>query len=202
MVDVSQDELETNVVMDAMDGGAGAIGRPPDMANRAAVLTATSELLAEVGYADMTIDAVAKRAGLYRNLIYRTWSNKLLLVREALLGDIPNLATPDYGDLRSDLEEIIAQQTSVVCHPAYVRGIPGLMTAMMGDRALRSDTFNLFARPVVERFDQAIERADKRGEITDAPDGRMLLLTLGGLCLLYTSPSPRDATLSRMPSSA
>ena len=28
-------------------------------------------------------------------------------------------------------------------------------------------------------------------------------LVLGsGLCLLYTSPSPRDATLSRMPSSA
>ena len=27
-------------------------------------------------------------------------------------------------------------------------------------------------------------------------------LTLGNSCLLYTSPSPRDATLSRMPSSA
>ena len=29
-----------------------------------------------------------------------------------------------------------------------------------------------------------------------------LALFYGGLCLLYTSPSPRDATLSRMPSSA
>ena len=27
-------------------------------------------------------------------------------------------------------------------------------------------------------------------------------LTIFGVCLLYTSPSPRDATLSRMPSSA
>ena len=33
------------------------------------------------------------------------------------------------------------------------------------------------------------------GEIVSAED-------LGGACLLYTSPSPRDATLSRMPSSA
>ena len=32
----------------------------------------------------------------------------------------------------------------------------------------------------------------------DHPDGYVILLT----CLLYTSPSPRDATLSRMPSSA
>ena len=27
-------------------------------------------------------------------------------------------------------------------------------------------------------------------------------MTVGNICLLYTSPSPRDATLSRMPSSA
>ena len=30
----------------------------------------------------------------------------------------------------------------------------------------------------------------------------MTLATVDGICLLYTSPSPRDATLSRMPSSA
>ena len=30
----------------------------------------------------------------------------------------------------------------------------------------------------------------------------LLLITLISFCLLYTSPSPRDATLSRMPSSA
>ena len=36
-------------------------------------------------------------------------------------------------------------------------------------------------------------------------DNRILIMItslLGGICLLYTSPSPRDATLSRMPSSA
>ena len=32
--------------------------------------------------------------------------------------------------------------------------------------------------------------------------GHLLIEDLPGLCLLYTSPSPRDATLSRMPSSA
>ena len=30
----------------------------------------------------------------------------------------------------------------------------------------------------------------------------LIAITRGGICLLYTSPSPRDATLSRMPSSA
>ena len=43
-----------------------------------------------------------------------------------------------------------------------------------------------------------------RGEgvhVWDA-DGRRYTDLLAGICLLYTSPSPRDATLSRMPSSA
>ena len=33
-------------------------------------------------------------------------------------------------------------------------------------------------------------------------DGLLLVVGPDNICLLYTSPSPRDATLSRMPSSA
>ena len=40
--------------------------------------------------------------------------------------------------------------------------------------------------------------AERSGVIDFGLEGKML----GGACLLYTSPSPRDATLSRMPSSA
>ena len=39
-------------------------------------------------------------------------------------------------------------------------------------------------------------------EITPILDSRFNLFTMSDFCLLYTSPSPRDATLSRMPSSA
>ena len=40
-------------------------------------------------------------------------------------------------------------------------------------------------------------------EVVDPFSGeRLLESSLGPTCLLYTSPSPRDATLSRMPSSA
>ena len=38
--------------------------------------------------------------------------------------------------------------------------------------------------------------------IETAPDSGSLVFSLADTCLLYTSPSPRDATLSRMPSSA
>ena len=42
----------------------------------------------------------------------------------------------------------------------------------------------------------------QHGEVYVLDDGAETDLDLGHYCLLYTSPSPRDATLSRMPSSA
>ena len=44
--------------------------------------------------------------------------------------------------------------------------------------------------------------ADELDLMVQAPADIDLSSTLTGACLLYTSPSPRDATLSRMPSSA
>ena len=52
--------------------------------------------------------------------------------------------------------------------------------------------------------DEMIQIADKINPefICLVPEKRNEITTEGGFCLLYTSPSPRDATLSRMPSSA
>ena len=41
---------------------AEALGRPPDLEKRLAIIEAAREVLAEVGYTSMTIDAVAQRA--------------------------------------------------------------------------------------------------------------------------------------------
>ena len=38
--------------------------------------------------------------------------------------------------------------------------------------------------------------------LTDIPQVRETWSTIGNICLLYTSPSPRDRSVSRMPSSA
>ena len=56
--------------------------------------------------------------------------------------------------------------------------------------------------------DQSANVANGRNRIASWMLRRLIIFSLvavGGLymfCLLYTSPSPRDATLSRMPSSA
>ena len=46
-----------------------------------------------------------------------------------------------------------------------------------------------------------LESLDKYSNVNQIPKIEKVIVHMG-VCLLYTSPSPRDATLSRMPSSA
>ena len=60
----------------------------------------------------------------------------------------------------------------------------------------------------IEQFDREIARIAKSYELDTYPNqievirSDQMLDAYSSVCLLYTSPSPRDATLSRMPSSA
>ncbi len=59
-------------------------GRPPrDPRIDAAILRATAELLVEIGYPNLTLAAVAERAGTTKTALYRRWSSKAELVHEA-----------------------------------------------------------------------------------------------------------------------
>ena len=59
-------------------------GRPRDEGAAGAILTAVVELLAELGFGGLTVDAVAARAGVGKATIYRRWSTKEALVLAAI----------------------------------------------------------------------------------------------------------------------
>ena len=54
----------------------------------------------------------------------------------------------------------------------------------------------------MKRFDPTAEAQFTPAPLENLPEGYLLYTTQAGDCLLYTSPSPRDRTRSRMPSSA
>ncbi len=66
----------------SVDKTPGA-GRPRDPRIDAAILRATADLLVEIGYANLTMAAVAERAGTTKTALYRRWSSKAELVHEA-----------------------------------------------------------------------------------------------------------------------
>ena len=71
---------------------------------RVAVLHAADDLLVERGFAGVTIEGIATRAGVAKQTIYRWWSSKTDILMDAFLDDaLQELTSPDTGALESDL---------------------------------------------------------------------------------------------------
>ncbi|WP_234293539.1 TetR/AcrR family transcriptional regulator, partial [Nocardia jinanensis] len=78
--------------------------------SRTAILTATTELIGEVPYAKLTVEAIAARAGVGKQTIYRWWPSKGAVVFEAMLESDTGpegLALPDTGDIATDLRALL-----------------------------------------------------------------------------------------------
>lgn len=73
--------------------------------SRVAIINATRDLARERGFADLTIEAVAARAGVGKQTIYRWWPSRPALVADVLLEDADRItmSAPHTGDLTADL---------------------------------------------------------------------------------------------------
>ncbi|WFF03728.1 TetR/AcrR family transcriptional regulator [Micromonospora sp. WMMD964] len=81
-------------------------------AAREAVLQAADDLVAEIGYAKVTIEGIASRAGVAKQTIYRWWRSKTDILVDAFIADsAQELTLPDTGafrtDLRAHLDELV-----------------------------------------------------------------------------------------------
>jgi AcrR family transcriptional regulator len=72
-----------------------------------AILRAAVEELTESGYAGLTMDRVAKRAGTNKNTIYRRWPDRLALGVAAYRQLTAAVRPPDTGNLRDDVLELL-----------------------------------------------------------------------------------------------
>lgn len=118
---------------------ASATGSPLRGAAREnAILDAVIELIAEVGYERITVDAIAARAHASKATMYRRWAGKAELVADALRrqaqGDAP--AVPDTGSLRSDLLLTVGQIAETFVGKTGPSLI-GLLEAVRDDGMLR-----------------------------------------------------------------
>jgi AcrR family transcriptional regulator len=155
-------------------------GRPPDLSKRQAIIDATLEVLAEVGYASMTIDAVAQRARSNRVLIYRVWDTKVALARDAIFGPAESLVVPDTGSVLDDLRGFLRPQVERMRRPAYVKGAPALTVELLSDPELFRETYEQFIKPTEDGFAVILDRARARGEIVVDADPKVLTRVVSG----------------------
>jgi AcrR family transcriptional regulator len=87
--------------------------------SRTAIVSATRELLLERGFDGLTIEAVAARAGVGKQTIYRWWPSRPALVADVMLEDADRiLASVDHSDdLAADLVGWVRRLTTTLTTP-------------------------------------------------------------------------------------
>lgn len=92
-------------------------GRPRSGRSKDAILSSVRSLLLKRGYAKLTIEAVAREAGVSKATIYRWWETKGELVLEAAEGEISIGLVPDTGNPAKDVETAIDQLVETFSRP-------------------------------------------------------------------------------------
>jgi AcrR family transcriptional regulator len=84
-------------------------GRPRSAESRRAIIQSAMHILQNDGYAALNIEAIAAKAGVSKQTIYRWWSSAAFIVLEALIADMPSQEglVPDTGSIRGDLQELV-----------------------------------------------------------------------------------------------
>jgi AcrR family transcriptional regulator len=140
-------------------------GRPRDPDADRAILDATLQLLGEGGYAGLTIDGVAARAGVGRPTIYRRWPNKAALVVAALAQSTGLTLAADTGSLRGDLLAVQHHQVALMNSPGFRRITPGLVADLTADPELAQTYLGQYIAPRRASVWQALQRGTDRGEL-------------------------------------
>lgn len=156
-----------------------ARGRPRDERVGAAVLSATRELLAELGFDHLTVDAIATRAGVGKGAIYRRWGSKAELAFAATIHDQQVEPTPDTGSLRGDLTDLICDAYRRMSDPLAIELAPAVMAALGRDPNLLQRFSQTFIASEDADVQAIIDRAAARGELTrtiSAAELRLLVL--------------------------
>ena len=166
----------------SVDKAPGA-GRPRDPRIDAAILTATADLLVQIGYSNLTLAAVAERAGTTKTALYRRWSSKAELVHEAAFPVAPTALAAPAGDMAADVRAMIAAARDVFTTPVVRAALPGLVADMSADSELNARVMSRFVglfTAVRARLSEGVER----GEVHRDVDPDRLIELIGGATLL------------------
>ncbi|MBJ6645579.1 TetR/AcrR family transcriptional regulator [Streptomyces griseoincarnatus] len=128
---------------------------------------AVLDLLREVGYDALTMDAVAARTRSSKATLYRQWGGKAELVVRAMHSQKPgSIADVDTGSLRGDLHTIIGREDDCVM-AENVALMRALAMAVHQNDDLRQALREWLVEPEVEEFRRIVDRAVERGEVRD-----------------------------------
>lgn len=147
---------------------------------RSAVLRAALQELTAVGYRGLSLDGIARRAGVHRTTLYRRWGTREELLVEALLEhSAQRVPIPDTGSLREDL---LALSRSIVANitTPEVEAVLRALVAEGGEDSIMSDASRQYWRARFDLARETVRRAMERGELPADTDPDFVIEALIG----------------------
>ncbi|MGE6761754.1 TetR/AcrR family transcriptional regulator [Corallococcus interemptor] len=141
--------------------------------SRQAILTAAVELVGEVGYARVSVEAIAARAGVGKQTIYRWWPSKGAVVLDAfveLSGGSQPVALPDTGNLKADLREVLRATVKELTDPRFELPSRALTAESQMDPALSQQFVEAVLRPHLKALQERLRSAQRAGQVAKGVD--------------------------------
>ncbi|MFY1678573.1 TetR/AcrR family transcriptional regulator [Streptomyces sp. WMMC905] len=141
-----------------------------------AILDATLELVSEVGYSRLTIEAIAARAGVGKQTIYRWWPSKAAILKEAVVsmgGDEAHAAITDTGDLEADLKAVLRATVDTMNAPRYALPLRALAAAGIADVRLGAELLADVLEPQLRSYVDRLTGARRAGQVAQNIDLRI-----------------------------
>jgi AcrR family transcriptional regulator len=155
-------------------------GRPRSEESHRAIIRATIELLLETGYRSLTMEGVRARAGVGKATIYRRWSSKEELVRDAIVVLHGDVEAPDTGSLRGDYLGMGARVRAAAGRAGAATLMPRLLGDVANDPELHAIFYENLVAPRRAEMRAVLERAVARGEIRDDIDVELMIDLFAG----------------------
>lgn len=168
-------------------------GRPRSIEAERAILEAAVDLLVEGGFVSLNYDDLASRARCSKATIYRRWPTKghLAVAALAQLPDPP--PTPDRGDLRVELTELLQGIGRIFSTTPAIM----IMQSLVGERARNPELSTLLDAGFVERrtgLAKVLRRGIERGELRPDADIELIMDLIVGpiLCRHFLTNASTD----------
>ncbi|AZG45988.1 TetR/AcrR family transcriptional regulator [Gordonia insulae] len=173
-------------------------GRPRDEAVGDKILGATRQLIDELGYHQVTMEAIAARAGVGKASLYRRWSTKAAVITDAFAADLAAPPTPDTGSVREDAMTYLRD----LRHTLTLLGGPSVVAGALAERG---EAGQVEIREIVRaRFEPGAEilrRGVLRSELPAALPIDVVLDSWAGFLLyriIFARSVPTDDELSAL----